>query len=186
MSTSSYANDLFGRFGQLTTTICLGATLVAMTGCGDDRASYDPSAASSATQVTAQPKAQSVRQLKDTSFEHSWDLQLPKRIRNAWISPELPDLIFFQVVETFEIYAVDAYSGNTRWVTPAFEKPARLLPGASRAVSINKSGEQRVDDRIWVIADDTLFSFDAIYGQIVWRWQLPFSPSTSPLALGPD
>ncbi len=186
MSTSSYANSLFGRFGQLTTTLCLGATLVAMSGCGDDRASYDPSAASSASQAKLQPKAQNVRQLKDTSFEHSWDLQLPKRIRNAWISPELPDLIFFQVVETYEIYAVDAYSGNTRWVTPAFEKPARLLPGASRAVSINTTGEQRVDDRIWVIADDTLFSFDAIYGQIVWRWQLPFSPSTSPLALGPD
>jgi PQQ-like domain len=184
------ANGLLARLGQLTTTLCLGVTAIGMTivitGCGNDRAAYDPSIAPSTSKSTVLTKAQSVRQLSDTAFEHSWDLQLPKRIRNAWISPELPDLIFFQVVDTFEIYAVDAYSGNTRWVTPAFEKPARLLPGASRAVSISQSGEQRVDDRIWVIADDTLFSFDAIYGQIVWRYQLPFSPSTSPMAVGPD
>ncbi len=177
------------------TSVSLVATLVAATlalgGCGSDR---DDAPAPKATKTSSPAPAstakadgaEQVRKLKDTSFEHSWDLQLPKRIRNAWISPELPDIIFFQVVDTYEIYAVDAYSGNTRWVTPAFDKPARLLPGASRSTAINRQGESATDDRLWVIADDTLFSFDATFGQIVWRWALPFSPSTSPVVVGAD
>jgi outer membrane protein assembly factor BamB len=172
----------------------LGSSAVgALGGCGGERADEPatpkPTAAKAASASSATAKADAmgtVRLLKDTSFERSWDLQLPKRIRNAWISPEIPELIFFQVVETFDIYAVDAYSGHTRWVTPAFDKPARLLPGASRASAINRQGENVTDDRIWVVADDTLFCFDALYGQIVWRWALPFSPSTSPMAVGTD
>ena len=184
MSTSTNS-----RFLGSTNSVFLVATLVAATaalgGCGggdrEDAPAPKASKASPAPTVsTAKADVpEAVRKLKDTSFEHSWDLQLPKRIRNAWISPELPEIIFFQVVESYEIYAVDAYSGNTRWVTPTFTKPARLLPGASRTTAINRQGESVTDDRLWVIADDTLFSFDAIYGQVVWRWQLPFSPSTS-------
>ena len=189
MSTSTNS-----RFFGSTNSVFLVATLVAATaalgGCGggdrEDAPAPKASKASPAPTVnTAKADVpEAVRKLKDTSFEHSWDLQLPKRIRNAWISPELPEIIFFQVVESYEIYAVDAYSGNTRWVTPTFTKPARLLPGASRTTAINRQGESVTDDRLWVIADDTLFSFDAIYGQVVWRWQLPFSPSTSPMVIG--
>ncbi|MBA3699203.1 MAG: PQQ-binding-like beta-propeller repeat protein [Planctomycetes bacterium] len=195
MSTSTHSR-LSGRFGAATASVFLVATLAVLSGCGgsdrDDAPAprpADKSAKGSTASAAASVKANApgaVRKLKDTSFEHSWDLQLPKRIRNAWISPELPDIIFFQIVDTYEIYAVDAYSGNTRWVTPAFDKPARLLPGASRSTAINRQGESVTDDRIWVIADDTLFSFDAVYGQVVWRWQLPFSPSTSPMAVGAD
>jgi outer membrane protein assembly factor BamB len=175
-------------------SVFLVATLVALSGCGSDRSeapatkasTSKPAAAKPAEVASAKPAVGGVRQLKDTSFEHSWDLQLPKRIRNAWISPELPDVIFFQMVETYEIYAVDAYSGNTRWVTPAFDKPARLLPGASRASAINKQGDAVTDDRMWVISDDTLYCYDALFGQLVWRYALPFSPSTSPVAVGAD
>jgi outer membrane protein assembly factor BamB len=176
-----------------TASVFLVAALAALTGCGGDRtdspapamSAAKPAPAASAPTAKAEA-AGAVRKLKDTSFEHSWDLQLPKRIRNAWISPELPDIIFFQVVETYEIYAVDAYSGNTRWVTQGFDKPARLLPAGSRSTAISKQGESVTDDRLWVISDDTLFCFDALYGQVVWRWALPFSPSTSPMAVGTD
>lgn len=187
MSTSTHFRPL--RTGTATVLV---ATLAVLVGCGGgdrDEAPAPKSSKAAAPVSATQAKADApgkVRQLKDTSFEHSWDLQLPKRIRNAWISPELPDIIFFQVVETYAIYAVDAYSGNTRWVTPAFDKPARLLPGASRSTAINRQGESVTDDRMWVIADDTLFSFDAVYGQVVWRWELPFSPSTSPMIVGSD
>jgi len=192
MSTTTLSRFSRPFSGTATASVFLVASLVALAGCGSDREDAPTPKASktSTTPAVASPTkadaAGMVRKLKDTSFEHSWDLQLPKRIRNAWISPELPDIIFFQVMETYEIYAVDAYSGNTRWVTPAFDKPARLLPGASRSTAINRQGESVTDDRMWVIADDTLFSFDAIYGQVVWRWQLPFSPSTSPLVVGAD
>ncbi len=175
-----------------TASVFLAATLAALVGCGGDRAdapapTNKPTVAKAPVASEAKSDAKgTTRTIKETSFEHSWDLQLPKRIRNAWISPELPDLVFFQLVETYEIYAVDAYSGNTRWVTPAFDKPARLLPGASRATAINRQGDSVTDDRLWVISDDTLFSFDAVYGQLVWRWALPFSPSTSPVAIGSD
>ncbi len=179
-------------------TAALVTTLASLAGCGGDRAdataptnksgakasvasSVTPMAGSSATNADKK-----IRQLKDTSFELSWDLQLPKRIRNAWINPQLPDIIYFQVVDTYEIYAVDAYSGNTRWVTPKFDKPARLLPGSSSARTISSGGDVVTDERLWVISADTLSCFDAVYGQVVWSWALPFSPSTTPLAIGAD
>jgi outer membrane protein assembly factor BamB len=181
------------RAGTTVASLFLVASLGALAGCGGEREA-EPAPAkpkAKAQPVAAAPVAVSatgapVRSLKETSFEHSWDLQLPKRIRNAWINPELPELVFFQLSETFEIYAVDAYSGNTRWVTPSFPKPARLLPGGSRSTAISRQGEVVNDDRLWVVSDDTLYSFDATFGQIVWRWNLPFSPSTSPMAVGPD
>ena len=184
-------------------TVALVTTLASLTGCGGDRAdttaptnksgakasvasSVTPMAGSSATNADKTNADKKVRQLKDTSFELSWDLQLPKRIRNAWINPQLPDIIYFQVVDTYEIYAVDAYSGNTRWVTPKFDKPARLLPGSSSARTISSGGDVVTDERLWVISADTLSCFDAVYGQVVWSWALPFSPSTTPLAIGAD
>lgn len=192
MSTSTLSRISRHFSGTATASVCLVASLVALAGCGGDREdapapkASKPSSAPAVASATKADAPGKIRQLKDTSFEHSWDLQLPKRIRNAWISPELPEIVFFQVVQTYEIYAVDAFSGHTRWVTPAFDKPARLLPGASRSTAINRQGESVTDDRMWVIADDTLFSFDALYGQVVWRWQLPFSPSTSPMVVGAD
>ena len=170
----------------------LVSTLASLAGCGGDRADGATAPTHKSTVKAPEPSGatklseKKIRQLKDTSFELSWDLQLPKPIRNAWINPELPDLVYFQVVDTYEIYAVDAYSGNTRWVTPTFTRPARLLPGSSSASTINNSGEVVTDQRLWVISADTLSCFDAVYGQVVWSWKLPFSPSTSPLAIGSD
>lgn len=168
----------------------LVVSLAALVGCGDGaRAGTTGPAMAKDTKATASlaPKAGHQRKLKDTPFERSWDLQLPKPVLSSWISPNIPEVIFFQVRDTYEIYAVDAFSGNTKWVTPAFPKSARVLPSASRVAMPAAKGEQAGnDDRLWVISDDTLYSFDAIFGQIVWRWDLPFSPSTSPLALGPD
>jgi outer membrane protein assembly factor BamB len=169
----------------------LVTTLATLAGCGGDRAdatapTNKSTVKATGTSDTTKLADKKVRQLKDTSFELSWDLQLPKPIRNAWINPELPDIVYFQVVETYEIYAIDAYSGHTRWVTPTFDRPARLLPGSSSASAFNSSGEAITDQRMWVISADTLSCFDAVYGQVVWSWALPFSPSTSPLAIGPD
>lgn len=168
----------------------LVASLAALVGCGDDsRASTKPPAMTAAKSdaTVPVPKAGHQRKLKDTPFERSWDLQLPKPVLSSWISPNIPELIFFQVRDTYEIYAIDAFSGHTKWVTPKFPKSARVLPGVSRVATPAAKGEQAgFDDRLWVISDDTLYSFDAIFGEIVWRWQLPFSPSTTPLALGPN
>jgi outer membrane protein assembly factor BamB len=138
--------------------------------------------------VAPMPVAGAPRMLKDTPFERSWDLQLPGSIRSSWISQAIPDLLFFEMREKHEIYAVDAFSGNTRWVSPPFSKILRLLPSVSRNKIRDTKGstEGAADDRVWAISDDTLFSIDAIYGQIVWRFDLPFSPSTGPLAVGPD
>ena len=91
-------------------TAALVTTLAALAGCGGERAdttapTNKSTAKTPAASVVASSAANTdkkIRQLKDTSFELSWDLQLPKRIRNAWINPQLPDIIYFQVVDTYE------------------------------------------------------------------------------------
>lgn len=183
-------------------TVFFGLGLAAIGGCGGDRvgaadsggSSTAPASTKGAT-VSAAPRETEAerlglgkaRVLKDTPFDRAWDLQFPHRVANSWINPNIPDLIFFQMEETNEIYAVEAASGNTKWVTIALPKPAVLTPYASRTKTLNAHGDQVAnDDRLWVISDDTLYSFDAVYGQVVWRWDLPFSPSSGVLALGTD
>ncbi len=165
-----------------------GIALALVAGCGSSDSGREGNQVHQQVVVSKPPPAAKQRQLKDTPFERSWDLQLPGSIRSSWISQNIPDLIFFEMRDKHEVFAVDAFSGNTRWVSPPFPKILRLAPAVSRNKVRDAKGstEGAADDRLWVISDDTLYSLDAIYGQIVWRFQLPFSPSTGPLPLGPD
>ncbi len=177
-------------------TVFFGLGLAALGGCGGDRAGDSGSSGKSGYgTVSSAPRETEAerlgmgkaRVLKDTPFDRAWDLQFPHRVANSWVNPNIPELIFFQMEETNEIYAVEAASGNTKWVSIALPKPAVLPPYASRAKARNTKGDEVAnDDRLWVISDDTLYSIDAVYGQVVWRWDLPFSPSSGVLALGPD
>ncbi len=121
-----------------------------------------------------------------TPFEQLWDLQFPKPIASSWTCPQLPELVFFETTDHV-IYAVDAMSGSTKWATQAL--PAALnLPAFGARVSVGgtRIGTATNDDRLYVISDDVLFCFDAVGGQLIWRFNLPFSPSTGPLAHGTE
>jgi outer membrane protein assembly factor BamB len=130
------------------------------------------------------------RILADIPFEYSWDLQLPTGVHTSWYSPNVPDLLFMQL-KNGQIHALDAKSGETRWVTRRLprlmEHPAYV---ARTRIPSGRTGEFINDDRLYVISDDVLFCFDAIYGQLIWRCHLGrtgpkgFLPSSGPLAMG--
>ncbi len=175
--------------------LLVAATLAA--GCGGRSradAPAEPAAPASpaAKTVSAKPTAALVpdtraRRLKETPFERSWDLQLPEPVHTSWISPTLPSLVFFQVANSHAIYAVDAMSGATRWVSPPLPKNIELPAYASRyQSSFANADKAEFDERLWLVSDDILFCLDIATGQLVWRYELPFSPATGPLATGPD
>ncbi|MBA3708748.1 MAG: PQQ-like beta-propeller repeat protein [Planctomycetes bacterium] len=175
---------------SLLSLLSLGLCLAVAPSCTSERAATDNVAV--ATDQTTAPASvdqvpqDRIRALKDTPFERAWDLDLHERIHTSWISPNVPDLVFFQTEESKAIYAVDTMSGATRWVTTPLPRTimAAHPPYVARVVVNNDQGEHFNDDRLYVISDDILFCFDAIGGQLIWRYQLPFSPSTGPLALG--
>ncbi len=172
-------------------TVLAGLVLAGVTGCGSSRADHDAAkagapAAMASSGVSATPGA--MRSLKDTPFERTWDLQLKQPIDGSWILPEVPDLVFFQLSKTHEIVAVDAMSGNTRWVSQALPEALKHAPGASHVRLGGGRGDAAavIDDRLYAVSQDILFCIDIASGQFVWRYELPFSPSSSPLAVGVD
>src|SRR5690606_32782203 len=85
------------------------------------------------------------------------------------------------------IYAIDAYSGKTRWVSEPLPKAITLAPHASRQVlPSGKVGETINDDRLYFVADDVLYCLDGVYGERIWRYDLPFSSSAGPRAVGSE
>jgi outer membrane protein assembly factor BamB len=162
--------------------VCAG--LFALSACGarqDDGKGYTYTLADGTTRTVAK------RSLAATPLEASWDLDLGGPALRAWIGPQLPNQLCFQMTEAkgYEILAVDALSGSSKWVTPTFGRPPKVPAGASH-IQISGSGANAVyDDRMWTIAEDVLYSYDAVYGQLVWRHPLPFAVSTGPLAVGP-
>jgi hypothetical protein len=165
------------------TTVLTGLGFVALTGCGDRGDAL--SQPFQYTSTNGEMKSAPQRDLKNTPLERSWDLQLPHPVLRSWISPDLPHLVFFQVKESFEIFALDYASGKPVWVSPGFPKPPKVPPTCSRALVSGVGSTAIWDDRTWVVSDDTLYSFEAVYGQTVWRHELPFAPSTGPLGIGP-
>ncbi len=132
------------------------------------------------------------RQLKDTYLQRNWEVELPRPVHTTWISPQVPELLFVQLRETNEIYAIDAMSGNTRWTSARLPKPIdpRHPPSCQRLVIRGAGSAKGVaqtynDDRLYLISDDLLFCIECVSGQVVWRYRLPFSASTGPLAIGP-
>ena len=130
------------------------------------------------------------RTLSEVPFEFSWDMQFPTPVHMSWIDQSLPDLVFFQLLNG-QIHALDARSGETKWVTRRLPRLIEHRPDAVRVqVPSDKVGQFGEDDRLYVISGDTLFCFDAVYGQLIWSHDLAstggrgFLPSTSAVFQG--
>ncbi len=132
-------------------------------------------------------KAQSMvprRSLKELPFEFSWDLELPAPVHISWVDKAIPDTLFLQTKKR-QIHAIDIKSGHTKWVSRSLPKLMELPPNVVREeLPGRKKGEIILDDRLYVISDSILFCIDAVYGQVIWRFVLPFEPSTGPYATG--
>jgi hypothetical protein len=148
-----------------------------------------PGCSSSSTGRAAPPvpavQAMTPRTSAEVPFERAWELQLPGRIERSWIGEQLPDLVFFQIADTHEIHCVDARSGVTRWISETFRHQIlgdafvhhQMQPG-------EREKEVIIDDRLYIIVDDTLYCLDIGTGQRIWHLILPFAPSTGPMAAG--
>ena len=176
-----------GRIGLsfLLLSVALGTTVLGVTGCG--ARAPDPLAKLTAASPEAVKTTGAQRLLKDTPFERTWDLDLKKPVSNAWILPELPDTVFFQLKETNELVAVDALSGHTRWVSMPLPETCTRPPSIAHVRVPSERNDVAVyDDRLYLIAQDVLFTFDVGSGQLIWRYELPFSPSSAPKPVGVD
>lgn len=168
--------------------VALSVIASVTTGCGDSRAAEEPKQPiAEAGFSPVQPSQGGKRLLKDTPFERAWDLDLKKPVANSWILPELPDTIIFQLKGDNELIAVDALSGHTRWVSMALPAECAFAPGATHIRQPGDRAETAVyDDRLYLISRDVLFVFDLASGQLIWRYELPFAPSSSPKPVGVD
>jgi outer membrane protein assembly factor BamB len=156
---------------------------VGLLGCGSRPVAADPSAV--VAPVETAPVVGSKRVLGDTPFERSWDLNLKKPIAGSWVLPALPGTVFFQLAETHELVAVDALSGHTRWMTMALPEALRVDPALARVrVAGPRNDIQVFDERLYLISQDVLFCFDMASGQLIWRYELPFAPASSPSPVG--
>jgi outer membrane protein assembly factor BamB len=163
----------------------LGIGLALVTACGDRaEAKHEFVKDSDQPMTVSQIPDSKFRSMKQTSFERSWDLKLGSKALGSWISPSVPELVFFQTASDNAMVAVDTMSGATRWVSMPFPKPLRLPPYVERTVLRDQTGHPYNDDRLYLISDDILFCVDVRTGQLVWRYELPFSPSTGPCAVG--
>lgn len=154
----------------------IAATCLLPLGCG----SADRAAPTSSVVTAMTPRSTS-----QVPFELSWTLQLPGTVERSWIGEQLPDLVFFQMAENHEIHCIDSRSGVTRWVSEPFE---RQILGEAFVHHLVMPGEREkeiiVDDRLYVVVDDTLYCLDIGTGQRIWHFVLPFAPSTGPMAAG--
>lgn len=132
-------------------------------------------------------KEQVPRTLAQTPFEVTWNLALDEPVHRAWTSPAVPELLFLQLEDSRRIVAVEALSGATRWVSQALPEVIALEPTITRIrLPSTQPGVTINDDRMYVIAQDTLHVLDVRTGHLIWRYVLPFSPSTGPVAVGYD
>lgn len=171
-------------------TVVAPAVLLALglIGCGESRTGFQASQGTGKGPVTSSAVVVGgLRTLKETPFERSWDLDLGHPVLIAWIAPDVENLVFFQLDETFEIVAVDVMSGHTRWVSKPLPEALRLAPYAARnKLPTERPDVFRLDERLYVVSQDTLFCLDCATGHLIWRFDLPFSPSTGPVAVGLD
>ncbi len=155
----------------------VAATCLVPTGCG--------SASNRAAAPVPEVAAMIPRTTGNVPFEAAWELQLPGKVERSWIGEQIPDLVFFQIAETHEIHCVDAKSGQTRWVSEQFRHPILGEAFVHRQIQPGeREKEVIIDDRLYVIVDDTLFCLDIGSGQRIWHLVLPFAPSTGPMAAG--
>ncbi len=166
-------------------SLALGTSVLGVVGCG--ARATDPLATLAAASPQAVKTTGAQRLLKDTPFERTWDLDLKKPVANAWILPELPDTIFFQLKDTNELVAVDSLSGHTRWVSMPLPEACTRAPSVAHVrLPSDRKDVAVYDDRLYLVAQDVLYTFDVATGQLIWRYELPFSPSSSPKPVGVD
>jgi outer membrane protein assembly factor BamB len=130
-------------------------------------------------------QAMTPRATGEVPFERAWELQLPGQVERSWIGEQLPDLVFFQIADSHEIHCIEARSGVTRWVSEGF--PHAILGDAFVHHQVQPGEREKeviVDDRLYLIVDDTLYCLDIGTGQRIWHLVLPFAPSTGPMAAG--
>lgn len=121
----------------------------------------------------------------EVPFERAWEFRLPGKVERSWIGQQIPGLVFFQIADTHEIYCVDAVSGKTRWVGGTLPKAVLGEPFVQRLVLPGeREGEVRIANRLFAVVDDSVYCWDIPTGQLIWRYVLPFAPSTGPLAVG--
>ncbi len=156
-------------------------------GCEESRTAVPETVSDTSQPATIKqvPEAK-FRRLKETSFVRSWDLQLGSAVERSWISPAVPELVFFEVAKDHSVAAVDTMSGATRWVTMALPRVLLQPPWVTRTPLRDQNGTIYFDDRLYLISEDTLYCFDLGSGQVIWRLILPFSPATGPMAVGSE
>ncbi len=163
---------------SLLAATAVAATCLVPTGCGTGTSTRTTTPLSAVSAVTPRPTG-------EVPFEAAWELSLPGKVERSWIGEQIPNLVFFQIAGTHEIHCVDITSGQTRWVSERFRLP---ILGEAFVQRQLQSGEREreviVNDRLYVIVDDTLFCLDIGTGQRVWHYVLPFAPSSGPLAAG--
>ncbi len=121
----------------------------------------------------------------DVPFERAWELTLPSRVERSWIGEQVPELVFFQVEGDHSIHCVDARSGQTRWISETLPKAILGEAFVQRLVQPGeREKEVRIEERLFIVVDDTLYCYDVATGQRVWHYLLPFAPATGPLASG--
>lgn len=186
----------------LSRILCTTTALCALFSSACSRSSHDSTAEAEGTAATSPAPVLPVlaatasvdgprRSLEDIPFEYSWDLQLPSPVHMSWMHPDLPKLLFFQL-NNGQIFAIDALSGETQWVTRRLGRRMEHVPTARRLrIAGERSGEFVFDDRLYAVSGETLFCFDAVYGQLIWSHDLGtsgggvgFIPSTRPVFQG--
>ena len=184
MSTADRHPSRLARSGA--TVLGVAWTLLAIVGCGG-RGAAPKAAKADADKAPVAAETSKLRKGDNVPFEHSWDLTLPRPVHMSWVSPNIPELFFLQLTGANEVYAIDAMSGRTRFVTPPLPRPLALPPAVARVVMPSGRVNETInDDRLYLISDDQLICFDAIYGEKVWGYDLPFTAASGPLAVGPD
>lgn len=181
---------------SISVILCCAVMLVSVS-CGGSSGSSSRASHSNTSQMSTTSTAEDVlnarnaqfdgviaRSLEDLPFEFSWDLQLPAPVHMSWVQPALPDTLFIQTTKR-QIHAIEIKTGHTKWVSRQLPKLIKQQPHVVRVeLPGRRKGEVIYDDRLYVVTDSVLFCIDAVYGQLIWRFALPFEPSTGPYALG--
>ncbi|MFW5830406.1 MAG: PQQ-binding-like beta-propeller repeat protein [Planctomycetota bacterium] len=156
------------------TVLILSMVVLALAGCGQR-------STSKASGRMAVPELE--RGLDDIALDFSWDLILPAALHEAWIDDQVTDLLVVQLADR-SLQGLDATTGMTRFVTDPLPALTRMPVDVTRRIRSHADGSTYNDDRLYIICESTLLCIDAIYGQVIWRFLLPFEPSTAPYVVG--
>lgn len=166
----------------------LVSALICLAACGGTDRKVESSTNTVGSTGTAKHQNEFVGVLRapdKVPFEYSWDLQLPGPVTSSWIGNDINNVLFVQVKPTNAIYAIDAFSGKTKWISQPLPKPIAGPAQVSRLVlPSGEVGSTINDDRLYAVSDDVMYCIDGAYGEVVWNMKLPFSAASGPTAVG--